>query len=72
MGQVSKMIKTKRLRSLDRKSPMLKSSVATINISKKRTTNKQIEYLGDVMLPHIKSWTLKELVFIKGNRINFK
>jgi hypothetical protein len=34
--------------------------------------NKQIEYLGDVMLPHNynKLWTLKELVFIKGNRIN--
>ena len=39
-----------------------------------KTINKQIEYLGDVMLPHNynKSWTLKELVFIKGNRINFK
>jgi lipopolysaccharide biosynthesis protein len=39
-----------------------------------KTINKQIEYLGDVMLPHNynKLWTLKELVFIKGNRINFK
>jgi hypothetical protein len=39
-----------------------------------KTINKQIEYLGDVMLPHNynKVWTLKELVFIKGNRINFK
>ena len=39
-----------------------------------KTINKQIEYLGDVMLPHNynKVWTLNELVFIKGNRINFK
>ena len=38
-----------------------------------KTINKQIEYLGDVMLPHNynKLWTLKELVFIKGNRIHF-
>lgn len=38
-----------------------------------KTINKQIEYLGDVMMPHNynKLWTLKELVFIKGNRIKF-
>lgn len=36
-----------------------------------KTTNKQIEYLGDIMQSYNynKLWTLKELVFIKGNRV---
>jgi hypothetical protein len=38
-----------------------------------KTANKPTEYLGDVMLHHNynKLWTLKELVFVKGNRIIF-
>ena len=37
-----------------------------------KTQNKDISYLGDIMLPEYynKLWTLEELVFIKNNRIN--
>jgi len=37
-----------------------------------KTQNKNINYLGDVMLPEYynKLWTVEDLVFIKNNRIN--
>ena len=37
-----------------------------------KTQNKNINYLGDIMLPEYynKLWSLEELVFIKNNRIN--
>ena len=51
------MIKTKRLRSLDKKPPMQKSSVETIHISKKRITNKQI----DIIINETYNWCVKNL-----------